>query len=705
MWKSLSSLLLTLYFSGVPSVALTRGTPDASLAPADSLSQAQLEGGQREDAQLEGGQLETVTVSATPFRGSLGTTTGSLSYLSTEQLRAGPQTHIQPLLQEVAGLQMQSATRSTARLTLRGMGSRTPYASNRVKAYFNDIPLTSGDGATIIEDLELSTLQSVEVLKGPASALYGPALGGVIVLRTSPPTYGSHFGAELETGSFNSYKTGAQMSWGAPNHYLQTALHHQQSEGYRQNSSYRRNNLLLEGGLTRGRHHLALTGTYTHLKAHIPSSVTYDSYQQAPQNAAANWLEVAGHQRYHKILGGLRVRSQWTRNLSNKLVLYTLWKDAGEVRPFNHLSENTLTLGFKNQLQWTLGTQRLMAGVELFRENYRWQTHETLEAGARGNLLSDNQEARHFINLQVHAETRLGPRTLATAGLNLHHLQYRQGDQQQDGPQQSHSYRWVASPRLGLNHRIRKGLYLHSSAAHGFSAPTSEETLLPDGSINRDLQPEQGYNVEIGLRAAGDKQGWQADVTAYHLWVRNLLRTRRSAEDVFYGENAGKTRHSGLESQLSYQLLAPDLSERELSLTLTHTYMHNRFVVFEDEQGDHRGNTLPAQPAHMLHLKLQIRSARGAGLQIRYHYDGRQYLNDTNNLSYPGHHLLHLHGDWTLLRREKQSLKLYAGMRNLGNSHYAAMLLVNAPSFGNQPARYYYPGEPRNFYLGLRYQW
>lgn len=72
-----------------------------------------------------------------------------------------------------------------------------------------------------------------------------------------------------------------------------------------------------------------------------------------------------------------------------------------------------------------------MAGVELFRENYRWQTHETLEAGARGNLLSDSQEARHFINLQVHAETRLGPRTLATAGLNLHHLQYRQGDQQQ----------------------------------------------------------------------------------------------------------------------------------------------------------------------------------------------------------------------------------------------------------------------------------
>ena len=114
------------------------------MAPADSLSQAQLEGGQGKGAQLEGGQLETVTVSATP---------------------------------------------STARLTLRGMGSRTPYASNRVKAYFNDVPLTSGDGATIIEDLELSTLQSVEVLKGPASALYGPALGGVIVLRTSPPTY------------------------------------------------------------------------------------------------------------------------------------------------------------------------------------------------------------------------------------------------------------------------------------------------------------------------------------------------------------------------------------------------------------------------------------------------------------------------------------------------------------------------------------
>ena len=59
------------------------------LAPADSLSQAQPEGGQRKGAQLEGGQLETVTVSAPPFRGCHGTTTGSLSYLSTEQLRAG----------------------------------------------------------------------------------------------------------------------------------------------------------------------------------------------------------------------------------------------------------------------------------------------------------------------------------------------------------------------------------------------------------------------------------------------------------------------------------------------------------------------------------------------------------------------------------------------------------------------------------------
>ena len=48
-------------------------------------------------------------------------------------------------------------------------------------------------------------------------------------------------------------------------------------------------------------------------------------------------------------------------------------------------------------------------------------------------------------------------------------------------------------------------------------------------------------------------------------------------------------------------------------------------------------------------------------------------------------------------------MKFYGGIRNLFDAHYASMILINAPSFGGQPPRYYYPGTPRYFYLGLRF--
>jgi iron complex outermembrane receptor protein len=46
-------------------------------------------------------------------------------------------------------------------------------------------------------------------------------------------------------------------------------------------------------------------------------------------------------------------------------------------------------------------------------------------------------------------------------------------------------------------------------------------------------------------------------------------------------------------------------------------------------------------------------------------------------------------------------LDVYGGIQNLFDVKYASMILVNAPSFGGRPPRYYYPGLPINYYAGL----
>ena len=120
---------------------------------------------------------------------------------------------------------MQSGTPATSRIVIRGMGSRTPYNTNRIRAYLNDIPLTGSDGISAPDEMDLSGLDRIEVIRGPSSALYGSGLGGSLSMYTRLPgnndrkfivQYGS-FGSALLNASAGSEKgnTGFRFS-GAP---------------------------------------------------------------------------------------------------------------------------------------------------------------------------------------------------------------------------------------------------------------------------------------------------------------------------------------------------------------------------------------------------------------------------------------------------------------------------------------------------------
>lgn len=193
-----------------------------------------------------------------------------------------------------------------------------------------------------------------------------------------------------------------------------------------------------------------------------------------------------------------------------------------------------------------------------------------------------------------------------------------------------------------------------------------------------------------------------ADLTGYHIKVKNLLMTRRDAEDVFYGENAGETRHVGLESQLKFHIL-PKMMNRELSLSASHTWMNNRFIHFLKDDVDYVDKQLPGQPASMLNLSLLAKNATGVFLQLQFRHESSQYLDDANTKSYPGHQLYHLTGGYHPTSGLLKGFRFNVGVRNLLDTRHASMLLVNAPSFGGAQPRYYYPGTPRNFYMAIHY--
>ncbi len=662
-------------------------------------------------------RLDEVAVSVLPFKQSYQESAGGVFMIKPETVDLKLMVTSSELFNLVPGVYMASGTYNTNRLVIRGVGSRTPYNTNRIRAYLDDIPLTSGDGISTLEDQDMSGLGRLEILKGPASALYGAGLGGVVRLSSLYPEENG-FTASIsgELGSFGAGRFGATTSFKSKQLAVTGGVSRSVSEGYRDNSKYERSNVFLNLKHFGTRNTLSFTLSLVDLSAQIPSSLNETDYLEEPWKAGGSWGSIGGFEEYIRVLGGLSLESSLGKNLSNKVALFSSYADPYESRPFNILDDQSTSLGFREVLDYRRDSWEFNGGLEYFHEWVDWKIFET-QQGSQGSLLSHQGEIRQYMNGFAMAQWRPTEKLLVDAGVNLNITSYTlQTEFMADSSDQSGQYTYapVFSPRLGLSYQHHDSHYLYVSFGHGFSAPSLEETLLPEGGVNTELRPETGWNFELGDRGDFWDGRLTYDATLYAVLLDDLLVTERVAEDIFTGANAGQALNAGLELWTVVNLLQSSRSASdkqdsghthsyELKATLSYTLSRHQFTDFVDDGISYTGNTLPGIPSQVLNIMLD---ARWNPLKIKFHYQytGKQWMDDLNSELYEGFHLLHLQATWNIRLRESPfHIQLNGGIRNILNSQYASMILVNAPSFGGRAPRYYYPGNPRQFHLGVSF--
>lgn len=639
--------------------------------------------------------IAEVEVTATLLGGTLQSVTGSIAVLNNEELQSQDQLSITRHFNTLPGIFMHSGNFNTNRIVIRGIGSRTPYSSNRIRAYLNDIPLTNGDGVTTLEDIDVGRLGRVEVLKGPNSALYGSGLGGTIKLNTLIPE--STIESSYRIGSFNTSQlkiTGAQ-SFAHSN--LLASVHRTHSDGYRENNRYNRLSAYVEANHNGERTQLSLTVFAVRVEAQIPSSIDESTFLTAPQSAASNWLMAKGYEKSERLTGGLTLLHRFNGKLSNKTTLFAGYNNAFEHRPFNDLSDDASNYGIRSQLQYHATQLSLISGIELYSEQYHWAT--SLERDGQITNLSKVNENRRYVNFFGLMQAELSPDFKLSTGFNLNSLNYLYAGN--NGANDHFQYPLIFSPRLGLNYAIDSRTNLYASVGHGFSAPSLEETLMPDGEKNPDLKPETGWMTETGLRSFFADKRWFIDGTLYLIFLDNLLVTKRISEENFMGINAGRTRHYGAELQVNGTLFSGVGFPGTLLLHTALTISGNKFVSFDSDGMNYAGKNLPGIPSLLMHGRLNWQPAERIDFNLIPYYFGKQWLDDGNSESYEGVFLLDVNGQYKVISNERLKISLQLGMNNIFNKQYASMLLVNAPLLPNQQRRPYYPGMPRNFFASV----
>lgn len=659
--------------------------------------------------------LPEVVVTSTPFIDTLQQIPASVNIIDGEDLQRGDPLSFADELNKLPGIQMQQGALNTSRLVIRGVGARSQYSTNRVKAYLEGIPLTTGEGETTLEDIDLNLIQRIEIIKGPASATYGAGLGGALNLSLIKPLENEEFAQVYSNlGSYGLFRTGVVAGVGSPNSETLIAFNHLEKDGYRANSGYNRNTATLFNKYHLAEDHsLSLFGNYTNLRAYIPSSLNAEDFRENPEKAAFTWGQARGYESYDKLLAGISYGWEISEKLNWQTSLFTNYRDGYEPRPFNILDEKSKAFGIRSVLRSKFEvfhiSAKASAGIEYYDENYSFSLFENLyeensgNGSLKGSLISDQQQDRKYLSLFAQISLPLSDKLKTNLGLSYNHSRYTLNDGvNPTGEDRSGRYTYPRQflPQAGVTYEVASEKIIYGSISQGFSIPTVAETLSPEGAINPEIKPETGTNYELGLKASWFNKKLYTELAAYSLQVNNLLVAERVGQDQFVGRNAGKTDHNGLEVLINYQQrISNNWMLKPYGSLSINSYS---FDEFTDDGNNFSGNDLTGVPESVYQIGLDLAQRDAFRFNLSYLHTGSIPLNDANSLSSDPYSLVNVRADYLFKILKEQKIQVYGGINNLFDTDYASQILPNAVGFGGSAPRYFYPGEPINFYVGLQ---
>ena len=657
--------------------------------------------------------LAEIKIMASPIVTRLQESTASVAVIEKATIQKSDGVILTTVLNKIAGVYMQQGALNTNRITIRGIGARTPFGTTRIKTYFDNIPLTNAEGESSIEDVDLETIGRIEIIKGPNATSFGAGLGGTIHLLTNPIAGQESFASSNTTfGSFGLSKQSLSGGYAREQSNVYANYIHLQSEGFRQNSSYDRKSVHLQAKQkisTSG--NLSFLGVYTKLKAFIPSSISETDFNNNPQKAAATWLASKGFESYDKFLFGIGYEQQLGKKWTLNTTVFANYKKAFEPRPFDILEDQSSSMGLRSTVNFKSAFLavpfEMSIGTEIAFDTYSFSLFRNLylaqpnQGSVKGNEFSTKKQNSNYQNYFVQMDFSLSPKWHLETGLAINTTQYALQDLFAVGavPKLDYSFGTILSPRAGISYSFTKHQTIFSSISKGFSTPTVAETLTPTGQINTDLQPEIGWNYELGWKVRAVDNRLYTELSFFSTQISNLLVARRTADDQYIGINAGVSSHKGIELLLNYQLIKAE--QWEIITNFSAALNHFKFKDFIDDKNDYSGNKLTGVPSAQWNLGIDVATKSGFSFTTSYLNVGKIPLNDQNSKYTNAYSLLDLKTTYTFRILKNIKAMLSAGTNNFMNARYAASILPNAVGFGTALPRAYYPGNPRNYYGGF----
>lgn len=584
--------------------------------------------------------------------------------LTEEELNRNNPAFIEQSLNTVAGVQVDKRTQlGGQRIVIRGYGNDQKFNNWGIKAYYNGIPLTAADGVTLLDDVDFSLLNNVEIIKGPAATEYGAGVGGVarFYLKTSD-VKGTSLSERFTLGSYDLLQSNTRLDMVGDHSSIAVNYSHLQSSGYRPHGASQKNFFTSFGDFRiSDKQKLSYYVSHNASFDEVSGQISYADYYAGIDNGNQAYIKKNARNNLLTTRIGLSHQYALSEHFSNWTSVFYSNGDYKRVSAGADENSTNANYGVRSVFAYKTDAGRkfheeLDFGTELQESrslvsSYRFTgTNDTIPMqvsginGASYFRYVTNQMSYFAINQISYKPWAL---TLVT-GVAANTIRYRRVDLfAAPGLVSGHTdasfernFEPSWNPHIALQ-KLWKNQIFQVSYSEGYNAPTASSAFI--GTINKvndSLMPEKGKMLEFSVQGLLLNTHLDYQFSIFRLNVEDKLTqlsgiNPQGGAAYTYFANTGTQRNQGIELSVGYLWsIKKNPAIARIEPFVTGSLYDFTYTDFKTKLGgtinDYSTKQVVGVPRQKYTIGLDLASPQGIYVNTTFFYYGDVYTDFAN---------------------------------------------------------------------------
>lgn len=623
----------------------------------------------------------------------------------------------------VPGITAQNRTNSSQdpQISSRGFGSRSSFGVRGIRVYVDGIPLTMPDGQGQPGIVDLSAIKSIEVMRGPFSALYGNSSGGVVQMFTEDAPKTLEIGGTAMFGSYGTKRQILNATGTSENIEYLLNVSNFETDGYRDHSKADKQaatakfkvNFSEDTKLTTlvnwfeqsAEDPLGLPRVAVTTAASAPSAFVNPKGVPIATINANTRVE-----RSHAQIG-FNLTHAFNENNALNLMTYVGTRENMQILPAFSTGKDARTSEISREfygadVRWdnkgSLGSMPYNLGLGL---NYGKSEDARIDKQSQTNFLPTNTLNRDEDNIVDNFDQYIQGKLSVLDNVDIHagarHTKVKlkvKDNFLSDGDNSGSVEYKKTTPVIGAVWKVTPTFNLYANFGKGFETPTFIEAAFNSTSVtatpNLSLKPSESRNYELGAKAF-ISDNTQANLTLFKITTDDELIVQASGDRTVYA-NANKTKRTGAELSIDSQW-AHDISTY-FSYSLLNAKFDSDFTPITGTVIQ-SGNTIPGTYKTQLYGEVAWKYAPfGFSTALEGRHNSKVYVNDRNTDTAPSYTIFNLRAGFEQ-KLANWNFKEFLRVENMFDKEYIGSVRINDTTATG--GRFFEPAADRNYLLGL----